>query len=195
MDFEDFVSQKLKYFDYDKIRGARDYMALIKDGNVYFIVDTDEIPILDVNLIDEAYSKVANDGETVAMFKRKKVAHNYLRGYIGFHLWKTEGIDGEPNSSYSYISGTNSESMKITPKTKMDKMPRARRIFILHKESPELIEQHIFEICEMLKFGFGRWNEMMTYPFPFKFLQEYLDDAAETAYSIHWKDITYKKYL
>ena len=195
VDFEDFVSQKLKYFDYDKIRGARDYMALIKDGNVYFIVDTDEIPILDVNLIDKAYSLVANDGETVAMFKRKKVAHNYLRGYIGFHLWKTEGIDGEPNSSYSYISGTNSESMKITPKTKMDKMPRARRIFILHKESPELIEQHIFEICEMLKFGFGRWNEMMTYPFPFKFLQEYLDNAAETAYSIHWKDITYKKDL
>ena len=85
--------------------------------------------------------------------------------------------------------------MKITPKTKMDKMPRARRIFILHREKPEFIEQHIFEICEMLKFGFGRWNEMMTYPFPFKFLQEYLDDAAETAYSIHWKDITYKKDL
>jgi len=194
-DFEVFISQKLKYFDYNKIRGARDYMALVKDGNVYFIVDTDEIPILDVNLIDEAYNLVANEGETVAMFKRKKVVHKYLRGYIGFHLWKTDGIDGEPNSSYSYISGTNSESMKITPKTKMDKMPRARRIFILHKESPELIEQHIFEICEMLKFGFGRWNEMMTYPFPFKFLQEFLDDAAETAYSIHWKDITYKKDL
>lgn len=194
-DFENFISQNLKYSDFDKIRGARDYMALVKNGNVYFIVDTDEIPILNVNLIDEAYSQVANEGETVAMFKRKKVAHDYLRGYIGFHLWKTEGIDGEPNSSYSYISGTNSESMKITPKTKMDKMPRARRIFILNKERPELIEEHIFEICEMLKFGFGRWNEMMTYPFPFKFLQEYLDDAAETAYSIHWKDITYKKDL
>ena len=194
-DFENFISQKLKYSDFDKIRGARDYMALVKNGNVYFIIDTDEIPILDVNLIDEAYSQVANEGETVAMFKRKKVAHDYLRGYIGFHLWETEGIDGEPNSSYSYISGTNSDSMKITPKTKMDKMPRARRIFILHKERPELIEEHIFEICEMLKFGFGRWNEMMTYPFPFKFLQEYLDDAAETAYSIHWKDITYKKDL
>lgn len=194
-DFENFISQNLKYSDYDKIRGARDYMALVKDGNVYFIVDTDEIPILDVNLIDEAYNQVANKDETVAMFKRKKVAHDYLRGYIGFHLWKTEGIDGEPNSSYSYISGTNSESMKITPKTKMDKMPRARRIFILHKENAELIEQHIFEICEMLKFGFGRWNELMTYPFPFKFLQEYLDDAAETAYSLHWKDITYKKDL
>lgn len=194
-DFENFIFQNLKYSDYDKIRGSRDYMALVKDGNVYFIVDTDEIPILDVNLIDEAYNQVANKDETVAMFKRKKVAHDYLRGYIGFHLWKTEGIDGQPNSSYSYISGTNSESMKITPKTKMDKMPRARRIFILHQESPELIEQHIFEICEMLKFGFGRWNELMTYPFPFKFLQEYLDDAAETAYSLHWKDITYKKDL
>ena len=194
-DFENFIFQNLKYSDYDKIRGARDYMALVKDGNVFFIVDTDEIPILDVNLIDEAYNQVANKDETVAMFKRKKVAHDYLRGYIGFHLWKTEGIDGEPNSSYSYISGTNSESMKITPKTKMDKMPRARRIFILHKENAELIEQHIFEICDMLKFGFGRWNELMTYPFPFKFLQEYLDDAAETAYSLHWKDITYKKDL
>lgn len=194
-DFENFISQNLKYSEYDKIRGARDYMALVKNGNVYFIVDTDEIPILDVNLIDEAYSQVANEGETVAMFKRKKVAHDYLRGYIGFHLWKSEGIDGEPYSSYSYISGTNSESMKITPKTKMDKMPRARRIFILHKENPELIEQHIFEICGMLKFGFGRWNELMTYPFPFKFLQEYLDDAAETAFSIHWKDITLKKDL
>lgn len=194
-DFENFLSEKLKYHDYDKIRGARDYMALVKDGNVYFIIDTDEIPILDVNLIDEAYDQVSNDGETVAMFKRKKVAHDYLRGYIGFHLWKTEGIDGEANSSYSYVSGTNSESMKITPMTKMDRMPHARRIFILHKENPELIEQQVFEICEMLKFGFGRWNEMMTYPFPFKFLQEFLDDAAETAYSIHWKDITYKKDL
>lgn len=54
--------------------------------------------------------------------------------------------------------------MKITPKTKMDKMPRARRIFILHKENPELIDQQILEICKMLKFGFGRWNELMTYP-------------------------------
>lgn len=96
-------------------------MALVKDGNVYFIVDTDEIPILDVNLIDEAYSKVANNGETVAMFKRKKVAHKYLRGYIGFHLWKTDVLIKSVKVRIS-ISGTNSEIMKITPKTKMDKM-------------------------------------------------------------------------
>lgn len=194
-DFEQFVFEKLRYNDSFKLRGSRDYMSLVKEGNVFFIVDTEEVPILDVNLIDKAYGVIANEGEPVAMFKRKKVVHEYLRGYIGFHLWKTEGLDGEPDGSYSYISGTNSESIKIMPNTKMDKMPRARRIFILHKENPELVEQQIFEICDMLKFGFGRWNEIMTYPFPFKFLQEYLDNAAEIAYSIHWKDITTKKDL
>ena len=191
-DFVNFITNKLKYQDFDRLRGARDYMVLVKEGNVYMILDTDEIPILDVDLIDEAYGLVANEGETVAMFKRKKEAHKYLRGYIGFHLWKSDGIYGAQDGAYSYISGTNSESMKITPKTKMDKMPRARRIFVLHKENPELIEKHIFEICNMLKFGFGRWNELMAYPFPFKFLYEYLDDVAEIAYSLHWKDITMK---
>lgn len=191
-DFINFITNKLKYQEFDRLRGARDYMVLVKNGNVYMILDTDEIPILDVDLIDEAYGLVANEGETVAMFKRKKEAHKYLRGYIGFHLWKSDGIDGEQDGAYSYISGTNSESMKITQRTKMDKMPRARRVFVLHKENPELIENHVFEICNMLKFGFGRWNELMAYPFPFKFLYEYLDDVAEIAYSLHWKDITMK---
>ena len=45
------------------------------------------------------------------------------------------------------------------------------------------------EIVEMLKFGFGRWNELMTYPFPFKFLQVYLDNANEIAFSKHWCEI------
>lgn len=39
-DFENFIFQNLKYSDYDKIRGARDYMALVKDGNVYFNVSS-----------------------------------------------------------------------------------------------------------------------------------------------------------
>lgn len=64
----------------------------------------------------------------------------------------------------------------------MDKMPRARRIFVLNKSNPETVENEIMEIASMLKFGFGRWNELMTYPFPFKFLQEYLDDACETVF-------------
>lgn len=194
-EFEQFVHYNLRYNDYDKIRGGRDYMAMEKNGNVYLIIDTEEIPILDANLIDDGYGKVVNEGETISMFKRKKVAHEYLRGYIGFHLWMSDGIDGEANGSFSYISGTNSENMQIMQNTKMDKMPRARRIFVLNKENPETVENEIMEIASMLKFGFGRWNELMTYPFPFKFLQEYLDDACETVFSKHWKDITYKGEL
>ena len=194
-EFEQFVHENLKYKDYDKIRGGRDYMAMEKNGNVYMIIDTEEIPILDANLIDDGYGKVVNEGETISMFKRKKVVHDYLRGYVGFHLWKSDGIDGEKDASYSYIAGTNSESMQIMHNTKMDKMPRARRVFVLNKENPETVENEIMEIASMLKFGFGRWNELMTYPFPFKFLQEYLDDACETVFSKHWKDITYRGEL
>lgn len=194
-DFESFVTEKLQYRDCNKIKGARDYMALKKDDNVYLIIDTDEIPILDVKRIDNGYGQVVNEGETIAMFKRKKVVHEYLRGYIGFHIWKSDGIDDEPNASFSYISGTNIERLKITNSNKMDKMPRARRIFILKKGNPEIVDSHIKEISNMLKFGFGRWNELMTYPFPFKFLLEYLDDVTETAYSKHWKEITYNKDL
>lgn len=165
-EFEQFVHDNLRYNYYEKIRGGRDYMAMEKNGNVYLIIDTEEIPILDASLIDDGYGKVVNEGETISMFKRKKVAHEYLRGYIGFHLWKSDGIDGKTNGSYSYISGTNSESMQIMQNTKMDKMPRARRIFVLNKENPETVENEIMEIASMLKFGFGRWNELMTYPSP-----------------------------
>lgn len=194
-DFEQFVLEYLKFNDYDKIRGARDYMALEKNGNVYLIIDTDEIPILDVNLIDDGYDQVINKGETVAMFKRKKNVHEYLRGYIGFHLWKSDGLNGEKDAAYSYIAGTNSENMQIMQSTKMDKMPRARRIFVLNEDNPDTVSSDINEITTMLKFGFGRWNELMTYPFPFKFLQEYLDDACETVFSKHWKEITYRGEL
>jgi len=191
MDFDFFAKRYLGYEQSDKICGARDYMALLKNGNVYLIIDTDEIPILDVSLIDDAYYKVMNDKVTLSLFKRKAEAHKYLRGYIGFHLWKTEGLDEEPDSSYSYISGFNSENLKFFPSSKMDKMPRARRIFVLHAEKPDEIQSQVMEICRMLRFGLGRWNELMTYPFPFKFLKEYLDDACETVFSKHWQDITY----
>ena len=151
-----------------------------------------QIPILDVSLIDEAYSDIVNDGMPLSFFKRKTESHKYLRGYIGLHLWKAEGLNGEPDGAYAYISGTNSENMQIMKSTKMDRMPRARRIFILHKEYEANVEKDIYEIMDMLRFGFGRWNEMMTYPFPFKFLQEYLDDASEIAFSKHWSEITAK---
>ena len=191
VEFEQFVEDHLQFSNYDRIRGFRDYMAFKKGGNVYLIIDTDEIPILDAEKIDNGYESVVNDGETVAKFKRVVHAHDYLRGYIGFHMWKSDGIEGEPNTSLSYIVGKNLENIKMTPKTKMDKMPRARRIFILHKENPDTVEPDMIEIAAMLKSGFGRWDEMMAYPFPFKFLLEYLDDACETAFSKHWKDITF----
>lgn len=192
VDIETFAHDHLGFDDSMKICGARDYMALKKNGNVYLIIDTDEIPILDVALLDDGYDHIVNGKEPLSLFKRRNVAHQYLRGYIGFHLWKTEGLDGEAGGSYSYISGINSENMQIKKSTKMDRMPRARRIFILHKDRPEEVESQIMEICGMMRFGFGRWNEIMTYPFPFKFLYEYLDDVSEISYSKHWSEITFK---
>lgn len=194
-DFETFVNHELNFDEPERIKGTIDYMALKKKGNTYLIVDTDEIPILDVALIDEGYNDVINNGVPLAMFKRKKVSHDYLRGYIGFHMWRTPGLNGEPDGSFSYLSGTNKDNIQITQYTKMDKMPRARRIFVLHNGNPVTIGTDIMEIVSMLKFGFARWNELMTYPFPFKFLQEYLDDACETVFSKHWKEITYSGEL
>lgn len=193
-DYVTFINEHLSFDDTDKIKGSRDYMALRKEGNVYLIIDTDEIPILDASIIDDAYSKVFKGEDTVALFKRKAEAnnHKYLRGYMGFHLWKSEGLNGEQDGSYSYISGRNSENLTISQGTMMDKMPRVRKIFILNNANPKLVESHIMEIEGMLKFGFGRWNEMMTYPFPFKFMQEYLDDVCETIFSKHWSEITYR---
>ena len=185
-DFTSFANKELHYTNFEKIKGTRDYMAIKKNGNVFLIVDTDEIPILDVSLIDRQYEQIAKGQKPLAFFKRKAEAYKYLRGYVGFHLWQTEGLDGEPDGSYSYIAGINNDSIQLKKNTKMDKMPRARRIFILHKENSEEINSQIMEITDMLKFGFGRWNELMTYPFPFKFLQEYLDDISEITFSKHW---------
>ncbi len=185
-DFASFANKELHYTNFEKIKGTRDYMAIKKNGNVFLIVDTDEIPILDVSLIDRQYEQIAKGQKPLAFFKRKAEAYKYLRGYVGFHLWQTEGLDDEPNGSYSYIAGINNDSIQLKKNTKMDKMPRARRIFILHKENSEEINSQIMEITDMLKFGFGRWNELMTYPFPFKFLQEYLDDISEITFSKHW---------
>ena len=190
--FASFAAENLCYTEPEKIHGSRDYLALKKDGNVYLIIDTDEIPILDVQLIDNAYNDIVNGDMPLSFFKRKDEAHKYLRGYIGLHLWQTEGLNGEPNGAYSYISGTNSENIQILKSAKMDRMPRVRKVFILHKEDDTVIEKQILQIMDMLQFGFGRWNEMMTYPFPFKFLQEYLDDACEVSFSKHWRKITAK---
>lgn len=198
-DYSSFIKQEVGYNYPQKIMGRHDYMAMSKGDNTYLILDTEEIPILDAKLIDDAYGKIINGNDksysTEAMFKRKKEGtnHKFLRGYMGFHLWKAEGIDGE--EAYSYIVGKNSENIDTKNNPKIDKVPHARRIFILKKGNPDTIKSEIHEIKLMLMEGFGRWDELMTYPFPFKFLQEHLDNQCEMTFSKHWSDITFNKSL
>ena len=59
----------------------------------------------------------------------------------------------------------------------------------LKKDHQERIWEDIQELKNMLAVGFGQWNELMTYPFPFKFLQEYLDNQSETTFSKHWSEM------
>lgn len=192
-DFESFVMDELHYDHPERISGSRDYMALVKGGNTYIIIDTEEVPVLDAYAIEEAYGKIVNEEEPLAMFKRKAVAHKYLRGFIGMHLWKTEGLDGEQDASYSYIAGTNRDNMQIMKSTKMDKLPRARRIFTLCGKNSDAIESDVMCIVDMLKLGLGRWNEIMAYPYPFKFMKEYLDNLSEQAFSKHWSEVSSKE--
>lgn len=191
IDFETFAREELslKQNEASSIKGTRDYLALKKGGNIYLIIDTDEIPILDAKLIDEGYGI---EGENTGLFKRKGNEHKYLRGYINLHVWKTEGINNNP--TFTYIAGVNKDTENFATGN-MDKMPRARKIIVIHAEQKEKIEEHIKEYCNMLKFGFGRWNQIMTYPLASKYLLEYLDDQTEQTYSKHWSEITKKSEL
>lgn len=131
------------------------------------------------------------DYKTICVFKRKGTGtnHKFLRGLMGFHLWKEEGLDGEGSESYSYISGYNSDNFNTGATFKIGKVPHVRRICILKKDHQERIWEDIQELKNMLAVGFGQWNELMTYPFPFKFLQEYLDNQSETRFSKHWSEM------
>lgn len=195
-DRESFIRDEIGYENADKLTGSHDYMAMRKNGNTYLLIDTDEIPILDTKMIDEFYCSSPKKSGVITSFKNKQDAmnHRFLRGYIGFHIWKSEGMDGK--DAYSYIAGWNSENMKTCGDFKIDKMPRARKIFIIKTANPEAVENDIQEITQMLKEDFGRWDELMTYPFPFKFLQEYLDMLCEgSLFAIHWSELTYSRSL
>lgn len=194
-DYDTFVDSRMGVPVLLKIKGNHDYHVMEKDGNAYLIIDTEEIPILDARQIDDTYGKIIEgtdpECDSFYMFKRKGAGtnHQFLRGLMGFHLWKEEGLDGEKSESYSYISGYNSDNFKTGASFKIDKVPRVRRIFILRKEHPERVWDDIQEMKNMLAVGFGQWDELMTYPFPFKFLQEYLDNKSEVAFSKHWSEL------
>lgn len=190
LDFESFARERLLFTDVDKIKGSRDYLVMRKGETVLMIIDTDEIPILDVAKIDEGYGRVLNNGEPLSIFKRKKDKYQYLGGYLGFNLWRTDGLSGEQNGAYSYVCGYNSEGIQFGSAAhplKMDRMPRVRRLFVLHKGGEDNVDEIVSgEVAGMLKSVFGRWGELMTYPYPFKFLAEHLDSLSETAFSTHW---------
>ena len=194
-DYDTFVASIMGLSVLLKMKGNHDYHVMEKEGNAYLIIDTEEIPILDAKQIDDTYGKIIEgtdpDYKTICVFKRKGAGtnHKFLRGLMGFHLWKEEGLDGEGAESYSYISGYNSDNFNTGATFKISKVPHVRRICILKKDHQERVWEDIQELKNMLAVGFGQWNELMTYPFPFKFLQEYLDNQSETTFSKHWSEM------
>lgn len=194
-DYDTFVASIMGLSALLKMKGNHDYHVMEKEGNAYLIIDTEEIPILDAKQIDDTYGKIIEgtdpDYKTICVFKRKGAGtnHKFLRGLMGFHLWKEEGLDGEGSESYSYISGYNSDNFNTGATFKIGKVPHVRRICILKKDHQERVWEDIQELKNMLAVGFGQWNELMTYPFPFKFLQEYLDNQSETTLSKHWSEM------
>lgn len=194
-DYDTFVASIMGLSALLKMKGNHDYHVMEKEGNAYLIIDTEEIPILDAKQIDDTYGKIIErsdpECDSFNMFKRKGSGtnHKFLRGLMGFHLWKEEGLDGEGSESYSYISGYNSDNFKTGATFKIGKVPRVRRIIILKKEHQERVWEDIQELKNMLTVGLGQWDELMTYPFPFKFLQEYLDNQSEMTFSKHWSEM------
>ena len=200
-DYDTFVASIMGLSALLKMKGNHDYHVMEKEGNAYLIIDTEEIPILDAKQIDDTYGKIIEgtdpDYKTICVFKRKGAGtnHKFLRGLMGFHLWKEEGLDGEGSESYSYISGYNSDNFNTGATFKIGKVPHVRRICILKKDLQERVWEDIQELKNMLAVGFGQWNELMTYPFPFKFLQEYLDNQSETTLSKHWSEMQCFKFF
>ena len=52
-----------------------------------------------------------------------------------------------------------------------------------------ILKNLVLELKNILTVGLGQWDELMTYPFPFKFLQEYLDNQSEMTFSKHWSEM------
>lgn len=135
-DYDTFVASIMGLSALLKMKGNHDYHVMEKEGNAYLIIDTEEIPILDAKQIDDTYGKIIEgtdpDYKTICVFKRKGAGtnHKFLRGLMGFHLWKEEGLEGEGSESYSYISGYNSDNFNTGATFKIGKVPHVRRICI-----------------------------------------------------------------
>lgn len=193
MDFNEFVYDVMYYTGpTGPFSGSQDYKVLTKEGNVFMIITSDEVPILDGAAIDAKYERINGAGEKLSDLKRADDAHRFFRGYVGFHFWEVEPFD-KVLRTFAYISGTTLKKLQTPPSKKLDKLPHMRLLLVLHAEHPDLIEEQVTEITGLLKYGLGRWQDMMTYPYPYKFLSEYLDNETECLYGFHWQEVCPKR--
>lgn len=203
MNFQDFgfglgcwtsnVPQEIITADYlirSRYNNVEDCRVLGKDGNVYAIIDTDEIPILSCRAIERQVDALIEAGaRSFSPLRNNDYVFSNFSGYIGLNFWRMDPAGISPYPVFAYIAGFN-KNLKITKSTKFDKMPHVRHIEVVSASRPDDIPNEINEISEMLKFGYGRWGEVMTYPFPFKHLYEHLEHTALTAPDPkHWDEI------
>lgn len=187
--FEEEFNKNCLYYDGNlAISGQQHYHVIKKDGNVYLIIYTDEIPMLDADVIDQAYDEIRQNDESVSKFKRAALISKYLGPFVGFHLWETDNHLAPQLPAFSYLVGLDRGYIEVSNGKKIDRMPRARHVMALHLEHPEKFEDDRNEFIAMLKFGLARWNEMMTYPVAFKFLEEHLDAVSLRSTGKHWRD-------
>lgn len=79
--------------------------------------------------------------------------------------------------------------MKILDEFIIDKVPHTKRIMCLEIRDITKRETEMMSIIDMLKYGFGKWNIAMSYPLPFKFMQEYLDLLCCSKKKCHWENL------
>lgn len=185
--FKNFTLLEFRLLNAEIIKGSKDYMALKRNGNVYMIIDTDEIPVFNAKLINDVYKKMGTDEEKVKNTQFKNVDNRdvYINGYIGLKVCKTEGLTGDMDGSMAYLAGFHNINSSQT----YDKVPRVKNIFCLSIKDKDSVEKDMHDIMQMLKFGFGRWGCNMAFPLPFKYMYEHLDSICEEEYSCHWKQL------
>ena len=187
--FESFMQEHVPFKgDINKFKGSDDYKILKKDGNCYLILDTSEIHILNAENIEKGYDLIVNHNEKLSIFKNRDTQFLYVGGVIGLHLWQIPSHDDEIKAIYAYTSGVYFNHLKGVSEQYI-KPPHVRYILVLDAQKTDRIKDDIEQIINLLKFGFGRWNEMMTYPFAFKFLSEFLENECLILYGKKWSEI------
>lgn len=116
---------------------------------------------------------------------------NYLSGYIGLRLWESEGLSINNFPSYAYMVGETKG--KSTVNRKFKGAPRTKRIFVISATNPEKIQEDVLEIINMLKNIFGRYGEFEAYPYPFKFIREYLNKVNLEDRGYGWDRLNWKR--